>query len=73
VNQNILTEARGLLRPGEERIDEVLQEPAYAEVHHEDPDAIWVVEKEPVAAPEAEAAAIRVEILVPPPKPRCLG
>ena len=74
MNQNILTETRGLLRPrgGEDRGGPAGAS-VRAEVHHEDPDAIRVVEKEPVAVPEAEAAAIRVEIPVLPPKPRCLG
>jgi hypothetical protein len=81
VNQHILNEARSLLEPVRER-PEGPEEPVYAEVDQEDPDAIQVVQEEPVAGSEAYpeagsgeglAAAAQVELLVPPPKPPRLG
>jgi hypothetical protein len=58
------------------------EETVYAEVHHEDPDAIEVVSEEPEVAleatPEAVSqagtrAAVPLEIVLPPPKPRRMG
>ncbi len=58
------------------------EEPVYAEVHQEDPDAIGVVPEEPEVALEATPdvvsqaggrAAASLEIVLPPPKPRRLG
>jgi hypothetical protein len=63
INQTILTEARGLLKPVEERTEESVEEPVYAEVHGEDPDAIQVVGGMPASQKE----------VVPPVKPRRLG
>jgi hypothetical protein len=63
INRTILTEARGLLKPVEERAEEGGKEPVYAEVHGEDPDAIQVVGGLPASQEE----------LVPPAKPRRLG
>jgi hypothetical protein len=71
INQSILTEARGLLKPVEERAEEVGEEPVYAEVHGEDPDAIQVVGERP-ASQEGLAVANALE-LAPPAKPRRLG
>jgi hypothetical protein len=63
INHSILTEARGLLKPVEERTEEGGEEPVYAEVHGEDPDAIQVVGGMPASQ----------EGMVPPAKPRRLG
>ncbi len=76
--------ARDCLRPVESiQEDRVLQEePVYAEVHQEDPDAIEVVPEEPEVALEATPdvvsqagtrAAAPLEIVLPPPMPRRLG
>jgi hypothetical protein len=76
--------AKDRLRPVESsQEDQVEQEePLYAEVHHEDPDAIKVVPKEPEVALEATPEAVSqagiraaapLEIVLPPPKPRHLG
>jgi hypothetical protein len=76
-----LAEARDRLRPVEGGQEDP-EEPVYAEVHHEDPDAIHVVPEEPEVALEAtpeavsqagSEAAAPVEIVLPPPKPRRLG
>ncbi len=76
--------ARDRLRPVENsQEDQVEQkEPVYAEVHQEDPDAIEVVSEELEEALEATpnavsqagtGAAAPLEIVLPPPKPRCLS
>ena len=76
--------ARDRLRPVENNQEDQVEqeEPLYAEVHHEDPDAIEVVSEEPEVAleatPEAVSqagtrAAVPLEIVLPPPKPRRLG
>ncbi len=76
--------ARDRLRPvGNDQEDQVQQEePIYAEVHQEDPDAIDIVPKEPEVALEATPdlvsqagvrAAAPLEMVLPPPKPRRLG
>ena len=75
---------RDRLRPVEtDQEDQVQQEePVYAEVHQEDPDAIEVVSEEAEVALEATPdvvsqagfrAAAPLEMVLPPPKPRCLG
>ncbi len=48
-----LAEARGRLKP----VEGGQEDPVYAEVHHEDPDAIRVVQEEPEAALEAASQA----------------
>ncbi len=79
-----LAVARDRLRPVESvQEDQVQQEePVYAEVHQEDPDAIEVVSEEHEVALEATPdvvsragarAAAPLEIVLPPPKPRRLG
>jgi hypothetical protein len=76
--------ARDRLRPVEnDQKDQVQQEePIYAEVHQEDPDAIDIVPEEPEVALEATLdvvsqagvrAAAPLEMVLPPPKPRRLG
>ena len=76
--------ARDRLRPVEsDQEDQVQQEePIYAEVHQEDPDAIEVVSEEAEVALEATPdvvsqagfrAAAPLEMVLPPPKPRRLG
>jgi hypothetical protein len=81
MDPNSLAEARGQLRPVEERQEDP-PEPVYTEVHQEDPDAIRVIQEEPDTAQEAAPGAVLragsgeagpVEILLPPPKPRRLG
>jgi hypothetical protein len=79
-----LAVARDRLRPvGSSQEGQVEQEePIYAEVHHEDPDAIGVVSEEPEVALEATPEAVSqagtragapLEVVLPPPKPRRLG
>ncbi len=80
----VLAEARDRLKPvesgQEDRVDQ--EEHIYAEVHHEDPDAVHVVPYEPEVALEVtmeavsqagSRAAAPMEIVLPPPKPRRLG
>ncbi len=76
-----LAEAQGRLKPVEGGQEDP-EEPVYAKVHHEDPDAIRVIQEEPEAALEAvleaasqagSGAVVPVEVLLPPPKPRRLG
>jgi hypothetical protein len=76
-----LAEARGHLKPVEGGQEDP-EEPVYTEVHHEDPDAIQVIQEEPEAALEAvpeaasqagSGAVAPVEVLLPPRKPRRLG
>ena len=76
--------ARDRLRPVENIQEDRVQqeEPVYAEVHQEDPDAIELVPEEPEVALEATPdvvsragarAAAPLEIVLLPPKPRRLG
>ena len=76
--------ARDRLRPVENIQENRVQqeEPVYAEVHQEDPDAIEVVSEEAEVALEATPyvvsqagfrAAAPLEMVLPPPKPRRLG
>ncbi len=76
--------ARDRLRPVESVQEDWVQqeEPVYAEIYQEDPDAIGVVPEEPEVALEAtpdvvsqagSRAAAPLEIVLPPPKPRRLG
>jgi hypothetical protein len=76
-----LSEARGRMKPVEGGQEDP-EEPVYPKVHHEDPDAIRVIQEEPEAALKAvlEAASqagsgvvAPVEVLLPLPKPRRLG
>ncbi len=75
---------RDRLRPVEtDQEDQVQQEePVYAEVHQEDPDAIEVVSEEAEVALEATPDVVSqegfrvvapLEMVLPPPKPRRLG
>jgi hypothetical protein len=79
-----LAMARDRLKPVKnDQEDQVQQEePIYAEVHQEDPDAIDIVPEEPEVALEATPvvvsqagirAAALLEMVLPPPKPRRLG
>ncbi len=76
--------ARDRLRPVENDQENQVQqeEPIYAEVHREDPDAIDIVPAEPEVTLEATSdvvsqagirAAAPLEMVLPPPKPRRLG
>jgi hypothetical protein len=69
-----LAEARGQPRLAEE-VQEDPEEHQYAEVHHEDPDAIRVVQEEPGTVPEAVSRAGSGAAMqgLPPPKPLRLG
>ncbi len=81
VDPESLAAARDRLRPVESG-QEDQEEPIYAEVPHEDPDAIHIISEEPEVALEAtpeavsqagSGAAAPMEIVLPPPKPRRLG